>query len=309
MSSDLNQWTDEELDAVARAAGDLALCGDPTIKLEGLDAVLDVIYREILDVTPPDDGIQIIVATGPLHALDLARGMVTEGDPPVMSRLGLGHTLYWAASAELYVQSGDLPPGEAETRWVQAVVAYCRAGVWDCVLLDGAAILVPRPVVHVDENDDIHSPPDGGPAVTWGREGVYAHHGVVVPGHWWREPEAISASDWVTMNTEVRRALAERMGWGRYLAGRGATLVDSATAGGLLYELYALGNDDLRLLRKQSPPLHDGSQPWYVEPVPSECRTALGARRWQVPLGDGRILDPWEAEARAGELDYPMGET
>jgi hypothetical protein len=83
----------------------------------------------------------------------------------------------------------------------------------------------------------------------------------------------------------------------------GAALADAWTdpRTGLRYELYAA--TPFRLLRKQSPVLQDGTQPWYCEPVPAECVTARGARRWQIPEPDGTVLTPEEAE-NAPDLVY-----
>jgi hypothetical protein len=41
------------------------------------------------------------------------------------------------------------------------------------------------------------------------------------------------------------------------------------------------------MLRMQSPVENDGSQPWYVETVPSDCTSWQSARRWKFRLANG----------------------
>jgi hypothetical protein len=49
---------------------------------------------------------------------------------------------------------------------------------------------------------------------------------------------------------------------------------------GLQYELFR--SDSESWLRMQSPPLADGSQPFYVEPVHESCTTCAEAIGWRA---------------------------
>jgi hypothetical protein len=84
----------------------------------------------------------------------------------------------------------------------------------------------------------------------------------------------------------VTRALAERLGWARFVEQLGATQVDQwiDPETQLSYELMdaTLGGERARFIRKQSSILKDASQPYYLEPVPRECASAQSARKWQA---------------------------
>ena len=100
-------------------------------------------------------------------------------------------------------------------------------------------------------------------------------------------------------NTEMRRVLAERLGWSRYLEKLDAERVgdewrDPQT--GLRYELYDCAELGVRILRKESPELMTGEKPWYCEPVHRELATPQAARKWQPLVGLG-------GDARSVALD------
>jgi hypothetical protein len=107
-------------------------------------------------------------------------------------------------------------------------------------------------------------------------------------------PESFTKEEILSVtNTEQRRVLAERLGWPRYLEKLGGSVVstweDPATK--LAYELLELSETGERVLRKQSPELKDGSQPWYAEPVHRDLLTAQAARKWQA-------VTPFSRDAR-----------
>lgn len=107
-------------------------------------------------------------------------------------------------------------------------------------------------------------------------------------------PDSYTAAEIVAeTNSEVVRALAERLGWETFAQKIGSTVSDRWTdkRTGLSYELVELrstfGEKQPKMLRMQSPPLNDGTQPWYVESVPAEILTAQAARRWKFRKADG----------------------
>jgi hypothetical protein len=83
--------------------------------------------------------------------------------------------------------------------------------------------------------------------------------------------------------TEIRRALAERLGADRVLQMLECIDVDTWIApNGDCYRLVDAPIVQKRYLVMISPTLNDGSRPTYVESVALECTTAAGARLWRV---------------------------
>lgn len=297
MPRSLDDLTDSVLDACAEEWIAQCLGGDDAIDTSTLAEDFAILYRHC-DYPVPPGGLRIEVADDPLDASARAEGAYA-------SEVGLAHQSWWAARLAVFddvlLDDGTpaIEPGP-DADALAALVRILRAGVWDSTWCVEGVVVVRRPcVVRVDEAGDLHAA--DGPALAWRpREGapkgvgVYADHGVVVPARMVVAPESVSPAEWRAASTEVVRVAAARWGWDRYLAHMGASLLDRAEVDGLAYELHDAA--PFRLLRKQSPALLDGSQPWYVEPVPAECRSALGARRWQVPGPDGRVLSVDEAE-------------
>ena len=186
----------------------------------------------------------------------------------------------WVARYDTYHRLGVLSGEEAAE--LLALRAYLRCA-WDHILLDECAIVVRRPTtLVVDDAGSLHSV--DGPAITWADgHPDYAHHGVWITERIALNPRSHTRAEYLAISdTEVRRALGERAGWDWVAAILGAKVADKWTdpRTGLRYELLA--HEGGRLLRKQSPRLQDGSQPWYCEPVHEELRTAQAARKWQA---------------------------
>ena len=144
-----------------------------------------------------------------------------------------------------------------------------------------------------DDRNRLHC--EDGPALAW-RDGIklYYWHGTKVSQCLIEDPESYSREEIMAEpNSEVVRALAERMGWDAFLERVGATVVDRGVDEHteLAYELLALdhkfGDKQPKLLRMQSPVEHDGSQPRYAETIPSEIATWQAARAWKFPRPDG----------------------
>jgi len=143
--------------------------------------------------------------------------------------------------------------------------------------------------------DDAHRPHcDDGPSHTWSDGwSLYHWHGTRVPARLITAPETYTRAELAEeANSELHRALAERLGWDRYLELREVDTIDRWVdpVTNLDYELLdtktRLGPDQPRLLRMRSPRLHNGSQPHFIEPVDPELRSAQAARKWQVMLSN-----------------------
>src|SRR5690606_31496264 len=156
-----------------------------------------------------------------------------------------------------------------------------------CILSELPEVLV------TDENNRPHCA--DGPSHRW-RDGfaLYYWHGIRVPRRLIEAPETYTAAEIkAETNSEIHRVFAERLGWDRYLELRGFRVLDTWTdpRTGLCYELLEpetrVGEFEPRYLRMQSPPLHDGSQPYYIEPVSPELR--LHRRRANGKFNSARI--------------------
>ena len=150
-----------------------------------------------------------------------------------------------------------------------------------------------------DEQNRAHC--SDGPQIAWA-DGWEAHywHGVKVPKRLIEDPESYTTEEIREIrNSEVSRALAERMGWGKFVEKLGARVIDSCEieADGedgqhctLSYELLEserFADAQPRWLRMQSPMLNDGTQPSYLEPVDPGLATAAAARTWKTRRADG----------------------
>jgi hypothetical protein len=204
----------------------------------------------------------------------------------------------WVARYDAYHRLGVL--SDAESAELLALRAYLRCA-WDHILLDECAIVVRRPTtLSLDEAGNLHSV--DGPAIAWADgHPDYAHHGVWVSERIALDPRGHTRAEYLAItDTEVRRALGERAGWQWVAELLGAKIANTWTdpRTGLRYELLSLADGGGKLLRKESPTLQDGSQPWYVEPVHEDLRHAQAARKWQA--GDWSVE---ECEADP-ELSY-----
>lgn len=151
--------------------------------------------------------------------------------------------------------------------------------VYDTILFDEQSVLIPWPRVYLtDEAGELHS--DTGPAVAWQDQEEYFWHGQAIDACVIMTPDEVTAGYLKSLSAEQRRASYEALGHERALRILGLKPVTTAEIAGLQYELYS--SEEESWLRMQSPPLQDGSQPFYVEPVHESCRTPAEALAWRV---------------------------
>ena len=231
----------------------------------------------------------------------------TRGDTLVVSRFCGSNEAYWIAyyrfiEEELHVRY-DPQDSEDLMLWSE-VTKSC--GWW--LPYEGLCVIADRPEsVTLETNRDpprIHNAK--GPALRY-RDGyeVYCWHGVRVSARVINSPESFTREELkAERNSEIHRCLAERLGWERYLEIRGVTMVDAWTCPntGLQYQLLEAvqrsGELEPRYLKMQSPPLHDGSQPYFIEPVDPGLNSAQAARKWQIRLSS----DPGARYYRHGDI-------
>lgn len=252
-------------------------CALPLIEPDN-DAIrewIDFVYREIYQIDPP----AIMVVDSPAAALHRATQDCGQKQTSLDSCGVSG--LSWIARLDAYFRLGVVSDEEMSEVWLFKRFAACA---WDTILLDERAIVVRYPVaLHRDSDGSLHNAE--GPAVSWadGEKGWF-FHGERVPERVITDPTSYTASEYKELSTEARRAVGEIAGWDHVVSLLGSVSVDTWTDPGtqLVYELLRSAETSEQWLRKLSPPLQDGSQPTYLEPVHEDLRTAAGARKWQA---------------------------
>jgi hypothetical protein len=124
---------------------------------------------------------------------------------------------------------------------------------------------------------------------------------VKVPAAVIEDPKSYTRDDILAeRNSEVVRAIAEKLGWDDFTIRLGAVTVDTCDIESdgedgqlckLTYELlesdHTFDDNQPKWLKMQSPELNDETQPYYVEPVDPELETASAARTWKMRRSDG----------------------
>lgn len=209
----------------------------------------------------------------------------------------------WLAHFRCVIDELKKLPPDDESRLAARIYPLSMC-VYDSAIYDTHFACIMNPRVDRDADWELHSAERA--AFHWAdNDEAYFWHGVRVPKEVIMDPESVFPKA-MELTTEVRRALCERVGWARALELMGAELrseqVDKKT--GLTYSLYRLESGE-QVLKKQSPALQNGQQPYYCEQVDGALETALGARKWQVPwerLGLEQ-LTPEECDENP-ELEY-----
>ena len=217
----------------------------------------------------------------------------SDGKSVLYDGLGGATSVYWLGGALSAVRSGEYVPSAEDLARLELageIVASCA----DTILLhmeDGsrAPVLIVIALPPVERRDDrarLHCA--DGPAVAYSDEEQYFWHGVSVG------KDVITRDTWTAAeieaikNTEERRALAERLGGDKIAKimqlKEVNTWTDPSTS--LTYRLLRSDVLNMQYLEMQSPALHDGTQPTYLESVHRELKTAAGARRWRFADDD-----------------------
>jgi hypothetical protein len=256
----------------------LAILDNPgTCTREGVRPWLEAVYK-MYDKPCPE---RIEICASPATAFALEEQLTGSTDR-LLDWLGLSDA-GWVAFYDFWHRAGVLTNEEAAE--VLLLRDYLKQA-FDSVLLDECALVIALPrVMARDDDGQLHH--STGFAVEWhDGTGLCYWHGTAVPDRLVFNPESYTADEIKSeTNTEIRRALGEKLGWGKVADILGAKPLDAWTddATGLRYEL--MGSDPGKWLKKQSPALQNGAQPEYVEPVHEELKTAAGARKWQAVRG------------------------
>lgn len=277
------------------------------------------------DNMPPPD---VLVCDSPLAVVQEAR----KYDPKIQSTQWIG--LSWDAPRAAFYEAHNAMLGAdgkplLHHDVMDHVLRMSKAGAWDGILFDGETatetglVIVSRRPTLLKHDDQFRPHAVDGPCAMWA-DGykLYAYHGVEMEERHIERPNELTREELLTeRNSERARAVAEILGWEKFLEKAGTKLISKQTAEAvsatgipetLTYELFAIDAPQGRwemapkFLRMQSPVLVDGGSPFYLEPVHPELTSALAARKWQIPKGIWPELtwyDPEECNADP-TLDY-----
>lgn len=266
------------------------------------------------DNRPPPD---VMVVDSPKAVVGAAR----EYDKKVSSTQWIG--LSWDAPRVAFYEAHKTltqPDGKPMLyhEVMEHVMRMANAGVWDGVLFDGDSsketglVIVSRRPNRLEHDEQFRPHSVTGPCISW-KDGyaLYAYHGIELTERHIMRPDSFTKAELMdARNSEIARAIAEILGWEKFLEKTGTRKIDTfkdvvrshpeiVEAGGpeyqeLLYELFVMDVPDgrwsngTRFLRMQSPLLHnekpgDKKKTFYMEPVAPGLLTAQAARKWQIP--------------------------
>ena len=194
----------------------------------------------------------------------------------------------WSAYLSAFTQVCGWTPDKTILDSITAYEGVVRSACYwwpnkDFIMVSERPLAIQR-----DSLGRLHSESDK--AIVWPDGwGLYMWHGTRVPDKVIHAPETITRADIMNeKNSEVSRAMAERLGWDKYLKIADTILVDKwfDPSKSLHYELWDFKKRferTPRLLKMESPELKDGTRPHYIEPINPGLKTCQSARRWQFP--------------------------
>lgn len=253
------------------------------VNLEVLTPVWTEMYAALNKPAP-----KIYTAASPPACLDLWEKLSGGGN-----RQNELYNAFWSATDQGYwawLEAG-LMIGVTATDEQRNQLKWWRQLGENCFCwwaYDDCVIACDKPVTCWNEAKRLHNA--DGPAIKF-EDGysLYAWNGTRVTERLIMDPESYTASEMQNMtNSEEVRALAEKLGWDRFLQKLGTKTIDTWTDPhtALQYQLldvnHRWGEDQPRWLKMQSPVLNDGTSPSYIEPVDPRLKTAQAARKYQL---------------------------
>ena len=289
MLNELNKEQEALIEPIATEYIDDAHCGDTRIDQRCAAACLAKIYA-LVELKAPE----VIFLAGPLDAIEFCKEELKQ-DVDTIDWFGIGYDSGWVSFFDYFQRIGIL---EREDEEFNSIKEFLRSGVWGTIMFENLVVCIARPnTVKVDDKGNLHC--EDGPAILFDDGyGEYLWHGAWVNEQIIMKPETLTANEIASeKNSEVSRAIAERLGWDEYLKRTESVLVhkwfDETTKSH--YELYDFkerkGSLQPRLLKMESPALNDGTRPHYIEPVPPQAKTCQAARRWQCDPSRPKIED------------------
>lgn len=216
------------------------------------------------------------------------QGLVPALNSTLPHQLGLGwsgqHDADWQAEFDEHHRVHGVRCGPADRALLDVWETLTRSTGWWWPR-DGVCVMAERPVaVHVDADSLLHN--DKGPALAFADSShVYAWHGRLVPRWVIEEPDG--ARILRENNVEVRRCALEHIGWERFVAEAGLTLVSTAPDPGnpgFDLRLYDLPGRDRLLLAVNGSVERDGTRRRYGLRVPGWYGDPVAAAAWSYDL-------------------------
>lgn len=279
MLDDLNPEQESLLDPITEEWIKDAHCGQTLINKHSAAEAISKIYA-LAELKEPE----IVFMTGPMDASRFCKEELKQ-DMGAFDYFGIGFDSGWVSFFDYFQRIGELERDDEEFNTIKE---FMKSGVWATVMFENLVICIARPnTVKTDAQGNLHC--ENGPAIAFddGYE-EYAWHGAWVTEQIIMKPESLKKEQIVAeKNSEVSRAIAERLGWDEYMKRVETILIhkwfDEQTRSH--YELHDFkerkGSLQPRLLKMESPELNDGTRPYYIEPVPPQSKTCQAARRWQ----------------------------
>lgn len=248
------------------------------IDFEALKTGVRFCYKKMKNKSP-----SIIIVNDPIEAVKKAHQLGVKTITTV-DYFGLGYDSGWLSFYDFFYRLRVI-----KSELFRQYRDFISCGAFAYIFLSDAVIAVKPPLyVKRDERKRIHC--KNGPAIEFENGGFksYRWHGVLVPEQLILHPETIT-KEFIEneKNSEVQRAIAEKLGWNKYLELVDVKLIDKwfDETTSSHYELYDFkkrkGELQPKLLKMESAELNDGTRPFYIEPVPPESQSCKAARRWQ----------------------------
>ena len=284
MLEELNQDQEQLIDKISNEWISDAHSGNIHIDQIKAASSLKSIYA-LAELKEPE----IIFFSGPIWALEFCREDLKQ-KVETIDFFGLGYDSGWVSFYDYFQRIGII---ERDDHEFNTFNQFLRSGVWATILFENIAICISRPKkVAVDEHGNLHC--NNGPAIAFadGYE-EFAWHGAWVSEKIIMNPEKITRDDIINeKNSEVSRAMAERLGWEEYMKRAETVLIDKwfDTKTSCHYELWDFKKRfelTPKLLKMESPEVLNGTRPYYIEPVHPGLKTCEQARKWQFSLPSG----------------------
>jgi hypothetical protein len=185
----------------------------------------------------------------------------------------------WAAIGWLNITEPDeLVLGLIEV-YAPMIDAF-EGGAFGHILGEHEILVLASPAIHTRDRR-LHR--EDGPALEWPKTKLWYWKGINVPQWLIEEPQKITADKIRSeANAEIRRAMIERFGYGRYMRELGGKMIHEDATGKLWKNVTTdMHGTDIAVVEVLNGSLEpDGTRKTYHLSVPPTCRTAKAAVAW-----------------------------
>ncbi|MBX9587870.1 MAG: hypothetical protein K2X43_01105 [Hyphomonadaceae bacterium] len=155
-----------------------------------------------------------------------------------------------------------------------------EGGAFGHILGEHEILVLASPAIHTRDRR-LHR--EDGPALEWPKTKLWYWKGINVPQWLIEEPQKITADKIRSeANAEIRRAMIERFGYGRYMRELGGKMIHEDATGKLWKNVTTdMHGTDIAVVEVLNGSLEpDGTRKTYHLSVPPTCRTAKAAVAW-----------------------------